>query len=79
MDLMYASSDVREKVLTQLRNEYPVGTRVKLIEMNDPYRKMEDGLLGTVKSIDDIGTIHISWDNGSSLGVIYGVDKIRKI
>lgn len=79
MDLIYAKADVRERVLNELRQEYPIGTRVKLIEMNDPYRKMEDRLLGTVKSIDDAGTIHVAWDNGSSLGVVYGVDVIKKL
>lgn len=36
--------------------------------MNDPYREMPPGLKGTVKFVDDVGTVHISWENGSSLG-----------
>ena len=35
--------------------------------------------LGTVKNIDDMGTIHVSWDTGSSLGLIYGVDKFETV
>jgi hypothetical protein len=37
------------------------------------------GCMGTVRMVDDIGTIHVSWDNGSSLGVVYGEDEIERI
>jgi hypothetical protein len=47
--------------------------------MNDPYRDMPPGLKGTVKSVDDTGTVFVSWENGSGLGVVYGEDKIRKL
>ena len=46
--------------------------------MNDPYRKMPPGLQGMVQCVDDAGGIHVSWDNGSSLAAIYGIDRIRK-
>jgi len=61
--------------LTRLRQQYKRGIRVRLIEMNDPYREMPPGLLGTVKMVDDTGTVFCSWENGSSLGLVYGVDK----
>ena len=60
--------------LADLRRCYPKGSRVKLICMNDPYRNLETGTLGTVMHVDDIGTIHVAWDCGSSLGVVYGED-----
>ena len=61
--------------LADLRRRYPSGCRVKLICMNDPYRlDLNAGSMGTVTHVDDIGTIHISWDCGSTLGVVYGVD-----
>ena len=47
--------------------------------MDDPYTRLTPGLKGTVLSVDDIGTIHVAWDNGSSLGVVYGVDVIKKL
>ena len=68
----------REQV-ERIRAEYPNGARVELIEMNDSYREMPAGLKGTVVAVDDIATVHIAWDNGSSLGAAYGVDRIRKI
>lgn len=69
----------RPDVLDRLREQYPEGTRVELIEMYDPYRKMPQGLKGTVQMVDDAGGIHIQWDNGSTLAAIYGIDKIRAI
>ena len=47
--------------------------------MNDPYRRMPPGLKGTVTAVDDVATVHIAWDNGSSLGAAYGEDVIRKL
>jgi hypothetical protein len=63
--------------LSRLRQQYKQGVRVRLIEMNDPYREMPPGLLGTVTLVDDAGTVFCSWENGSSLGLAYGVDKFE--
>ena len=61
--------------LVDLRSRYPKGSRVELIRMNDPYcRDPKPGMLGTVMHVDDIGTIHVAWDCGSTLGVVYGED-----
>ncbi len=62
--------------IEQLRKRYPTGTRVRLIRMEDLHSP-PDGCMGTVRLVDDIGTIHVAWDNGSSLGVVYGVDEIE--
>ena len=70
---------ISKETLTMLREKYLSGTRVELVHMDDPYTKLTAGDKGTVKHVDDIGTIHISWDCGSSLGVVYGVDIITKV
>ena len=67
-------SKITPEELTDLRKRYPSGCRVKLICMNDPYRDLKAGTLGTVLYVDDIGTIHVAWDCGSTLGVVYEVD-----
>ena len=67
---------ISKETLAMLCEKYPAGTRVELVHMDDPYTKLTVGDKGTVKHVDDIGTIHISWDCGSSLGVVYGVDII---
>lgn len=65
-------------VLEKLRKEYSRGTRVKLVQMDDAYAPPV-GTLGRVQHIDAIGSIHVKWDNGSSLAVLYGVDSCVKI
>lgn len=45
----------------------------------DPFSRLKPGDQGTVKHVDDTGTIFVSWDCGSGLGVVFGVDSIRII
>jgi hypothetical protein len=66
-------------VVESLRRQYPAGTRVALVSMNDPYTKLQPGDEGAVIVVDDMGTIHIQWDSGSTLGAVYGTDTIRKL
>jgi hypothetical protein len=47
--------------------------------MNDPYSKLKPGDQGTVDVIDDIGTIFCNCDSGSTLGVVYGEDVVKKL
>ena len=66
--------------LQALREAYPAGCRGELVHMDDPYNTtLVPGSQGTVIAVDDIGTIHVAWDCGSSLGVVYGVDAVRKV
>ena len=67
----------RKEVVEAVRARYPVGTRVELVSMNDPYSRLKPGDRGTVKSVDDTGTAFVSWACGSGLGVVYGEDRIR--
>ena len=66
-------------IVERVKKEYPSGTRVELIELNDPYRHFDAGLKGTVSCVDDTGTIHVDWDNGCHLGIVYGEDSCRKL
>ena len=58
-----------------MREQYPVGSRIRLTEMNDPYSKLTPGSEGTLMHIDDIGTFHVNWDCGSTLGLVIGEDR----
>lgn len=69
----------RQDTVERIRNMYPKGARVELVEMTDPYNRLVPGDRGTVKSVDDTGTIHVSWDGGGSLGILYGIDRVRKL
>lgn len=66
-------------VVESLRRNYPEGTRVALVSMDDPYTKLRPGDQGAVIAVDDIGTVLIQWDNGSTLGAAYGTDVILKL
>ena len=63
----------------KLRAMYPEGTRVECLNMEDPYSPVPPGTRGTVDHVDDMATIHVDWDNGSGLGLVYGEDSFRKL
>ena len=64
--------------LEQLRTSFPAGTRIVLIEMEDP-QAPPSGTQGTVRGVDDIGDILVAWDTGGSLNLIPGVDRFSKL
>ena len=66
-------------VVERLRQQFPIGTRVRLIKMNDKFTKLQPGDEGTVEFVDDCGSIFCAWDRGTSLGVIFGEDELTKI
>jgi len=69
----------KRETVDWLRMQYPVGTRIELIAMNDPYSKLMPGEQGTVSIIDDTGTVFLDWDSGSRLGLVYGVDSYKAV
>ena len=65
-----------KEIIEHLRRTYPAGTKVELVRMNDDHAPPA-GTRGTVTGVDDIGTIHVCWQNGSGLGVAYGEDECK--
>ncbi len=72
-------ADKGRRMAERARELFPPGTRIQLIHMDDPYNPVPDGTRGTVKFVDDMGTVFPDWDNGRSLGVVYGEDSFRKL
>ena len=66
----------KEKI-EMLRREYPAGTKVELLEMDDR-QAPPVGTIGEVIAVDDIGQLVMKWQNGSGLNLIPGVDSFRK-
>ena len=66
-----------KEIVEKLRLLYPIGCRVELLRMDDAYAPPL-GTKGIVRGVDDIGSIMVSWDNGSSLSVVFGEDLCRK-
>ena len=73
------SVHIRPEVLKKLREDYPEGCTVELVEMCDPYREMPAGMRGVVQFVDDAGGVHVAWSNGSSLAALHDIDAIRRV
>lgn len=66
-----------KETVERLRQEYPAGTRLELITMDDPYAKLKSRDRATVRGVDDAGNILCEWDCVSTLSLIPGVDWFR--
>ena len=69
---------MNKNTLKRLRDEFSQGIRVELVQMDDP-QAPPAGTMGTVTGVDDTGSILVNWDSGSSLNVLYGIDKIKRL
>lgn len=69
---------ISKEAIQALRERFPKGTRVELLKMDDP-QAPPVGTKGTVRGVDDIGSIMVAWDNGCGLSVVWGEDECRKL
>ena len=65
--------------VNRIKSNYTPGTRIRLIQMDDPYSPISEGEEGTVDFVDDAGQIHMLWDCGRTLALIPDVDYFEKI
>ncbi len=71
--------EAERRFAQRMKDNYPPGTRIMLLSMEDDPHPVEDNTRGTVRVVDDIGTLHCSFDNGRSLGIVPGEDSFRKL
>ena len=62
-----------------MREQFPPGTRIRLIEMKDSLSPVPPGTEGTIDHIDDACQLHMIWDNGRTLALIPGEDRFSVI
>ena len=72
--MLFPSKETVERV----RRQYPAGTRVELVRMDDR-QAPPPGTKGTVLAVDDTASLIMRWDSGSRLNVVYGEDVVRII
>lgn len=64
--------------IQKVKETYLPGMRIRLVKMDD-FQAPPIGTEGTVLGVDDIGSIMVSWDNGSRLNVVLGEDEVENI
>ena len=69
---------VDKNLVQRMKEQYPPGTRIVLDYMGDDPRPIPPGTKGTVRIVDDMGTVHCNFDNGRRLGLIPGEDSFHK-
>ena len=66
------------KKIEILKKLYPIGTKVVLDYMDD-IQAPPEGTKGEVMFVDDIGQIHVQWENGSGLAINTDVDSFHRL
>ena len=59
------------------REQYPIGSRIRLREPENKEQGLRPGMMGTLKEIDDDGRFTICWDNGNISQLMPGRDSFR--
>lgn len=70
---------INEEKLKELREKYPYGTKIKVLKTMDDIHPIEAGTTGEVDYVDDIGSIHMIWENGSTLALVEEVDTFEVV
>jgi hypothetical protein len=76
----HLGGDIRED--DARRKEEPIakqGDRVRLLATSDAHVELERGALGTVEFVDSMGTVHVRWDSGVTLGLVADEDSFELV
>lgn len=79
LDKQSQSKNHTQEEIKYIREKYVTGTKIELVKMYDLLAPVPTGTLGIVQYVDDIGTIHVNWETGSSLGLVVGIDEFKII
>ena len=70
---------IDHNLVQRMKDTYRPGTRIELDFMGEDPRPIAPGTRGTVRIVDDIGTVHCDFDNGRHLGLAPGEDSFHRI
>ena len=71
--------EAQRRFAQRMKDNYPPGTRLVLLQMGDDPRPVEPNTRCTVMTVDDMGTLHRDFDNGRQLGLVPGEDSFRRL
>lgn len=71
--------EAERRFARRMKENYPPGARIMLLQMGDDPRPIEPNTRGTIKAVDSLGTLHCDFDNGRSLGLVPGEDSFRRL
>ena len=80
--ILYKQSNAREyskEEIELIKQKYVPGTKIELIKMYHYIKPIPPMTRGMVDFVDDLGTIHVIWENGSNLGLVVGTDIFKII
>ena len=79
--ILYKQSNAKEytkEEVEQIKQQYVAGTKIELIKMYD-LQALPAGTKGFIDFVDDLGTLHMIWENKSTIGLVVGVDEFKVI
>ena len=68
---------VDQNSVQRMKDMYKPGIRIELDFMGEDPRPIAPGTKGTVRIVDDMGTVHCDFDNGRRLGLVPGEDSFH--
>ena len=73
------NKEAEKRFRERIKRYYHPGTRIMLLSMGDDLHPVEDNTRGTVRIVDNLGTLHCDFDDGRSFGIVPGEDKFRRL
>ena len=62
--------------IQKTREKFLPGMRIRLIRMDD-FQAPPVGTEGTILAVDDLGSVMVTWDTGSSLSIVPSEDEVE--
>lgn len=70
---------ISENRLNEIKEKYPIGSRIKLLKDMDDKQPILAGTIGIIDYIDSEGQLHMKWENGRSLALLPDIDHFEII